>query len=179
MFAQKNNIAIRALEPDDASLIYKWENDKSAWAHSDNLLPYSYFQIEQFILEGHDIYRNRQARFMVMFKDNSIFHTVGMIDLYDFHPHHRRAGVGIYIDLAYRRKGIGIGALELLTDYAFEVLGMHQLYCVILPDNLPSLKLFERLGFTVAGHQKEWFYENGKFHDQIMMQLINPKRPTQ
>ena len=175
MFSQNKMISLRAIEPDDAKLIYRWENDKTSWAHSDNLLPYSFFQIEQFILEGHDIYQNRQARFMINYDEKETIKTVGMIDLYDFHPHHRRAGIGIYVDPDYRNRGIAITALQILIAHSFEVIGLHQLYCSILSDNYTSIRLFKRLGFTLSGQQKDWFFENGKYYDQILMQLINPK----
>ncbi|HMM10912.1 MAG TPA: GNAT family protein [Bacteroidales bacterium] len=175
MFIQAENISIRAIEPDDASLIYKWENDKSSWSHSDNLLPYSYFEIEQFLLEGHDIYRNRQARFMVDVLNENENRTVGMIDLFEFHPHHKRAGIGIYIDSGFRRRGIGFRSLQLIIDYAFEVIGLHQIYCSMLSDNESSIKLFSRLGFVASGKQKDWFIYKGIYRDQLFMQLINPK----
>jgi diamine N-acetyltransferase len=175
MFSRNKNISIRAIEPDDAQLIFRWENDKTSWVHSDNLLPYSLFQIEQFIIEGHDIYQNRQARFMVDFTEQDLSHTVGMVDLYDFHPHHRRAGIGVYIDSAYRNRGIAFTSLQLVINHSFDVIGLHQLYCSILPENQTSIRLFNRLGFSLSGQQKDWYFENGKYHDQILMQLINPK----
>jgi len=175
MFAQLDDVAIRALEPDDANLIYAWENDKSLWAHSDNLLPYSFFQIEQFILDDHDIYRSRQARFIIEKAYEKSRSAAGMIDIYEFHPHHRRAGIGIYIDTAFRRQGIGSAAVKLIADYAFDTLALHQLFCQILPDNEASLRLFTRMGFTVSCRQKEWFFADGKYHDQLLMQLFNPK----
>lgn len=175
MFAQYDDVAIRALEPDDANLIYAWENDKSAWNHSDNLLPYSYFQIEQFILDEHDIYRSRQVRFIIEKVSKKSRKAVGMIDIYDLHPHHRRAGIGIYIDSASRKQGIGSAALKLIADYAFDTLALHQLFCHILPENEASVRLFTRMGFSISCRQKEWFFADGKYHDQLLMQLINPK----
>jgi diamine N-acetyltransferase len=175
MFARYNDIAIRAPEPDDADMIYTWENDKSSWAHSDNLLPYSFFQIEQFLLDDHDIYRSRQARFIIVKSSQGINRAVGMIDLYDFNPHHRRAGVGIYIDSTYRKQGIGSKALKLIVDYAFDTLALHQLYCNILPSNEASFRLFSRIGFSISCRQREWFFENGTYHDQLLMQLISTK----
>lgn len=175
MFVKKDKVSLRAIEPDDAPLLYKWENDRDSWAHSDNLLPYSFFQIEQFIIAGNDLYQNKQARFMIDFDADDEKVTVGMADIYDFHPHHRRAGLGIYIDPKFRKRGIAFEALQLLISHAFEMIGLHQLYCSIQPENHSSLRLFERLGFKLTGRQKDWFFENGSFHDQLLMQLINPK----
>ena len=50
MFTQNENIIIRAAEPKDASLIYDWENDQEIWRVSETYMPYSFYQIEQFLL---------------------------------------------------------------------------------------------------------------------------------
>ncbi|MBK9290690.1 MAG: GNAT family N-acetyltransferase [Bacteroidetes bacterium] len=175
MFASSDKISLRAVEPADAALMYAWENDQNVWVHGDNLLPYALFEIEQFILEGHDFYRNRQARFMIDYQTNGSKETVGMADLFDFHPHHRRAGVGIYVAPAFRHRGIAKTAIGLLKEYAFETLELHQIYCHVLAENNISLKLFESAGFEKTAVMKAWIFRNGDFHDQVLMQLFNPK----
>ena len=77
--------------------------------------------------------------------------TVGMLDLYDFDPHHRRAGVGILVDPLYQKNGLATEALELLAEYAFSYLKLHQLFVHIPIGNEPSKALFARCGFTVTG----------------------------
>ena len=36
-----DKITLRAMEPSDIDLIYKWENDTSLWTVSDTVAPYS------------------------------------------------------------------------------------------------------------------------------------------
>ena len=47
MFISDGIISIRIAEPEDASLIYRWENDRSLWRVSATNVPPSLFQIEQ------------------------------------------------------------------------------------------------------------------------------------
>ena len=65
MFAQNENIIIRAAEPNDAKLIYNWENDQAIWRVSETYMPYSLFQIEQFLLNNNDLFSVRQMRFII------------------------------------------------------------------------------------------------------------------
>ena len=43
------NIYLRALEPSDADLIFRWENNPSNWKISGTLLPFSKHLIEQYV----------------------------------------------------------------------------------------------------------------------------------
>ena len=55
MFAQSENLIIRAAEPQDAALIYQWENDQEIWRVSETYVPYSMYQIEEFLLGNNDL----------------------------------------------------------------------------------------------------------------------------
>ena len=123
-------ITLRTPELSDLSKIQDWENDKSLWYLSNTLLPFSRFSIEQYILsEQEDIFSKKQARFIISLTNikNEELEIVGAIDLFDFDPKNRRAGVGILIEKAYRNKGYAKQALTQLIDYSFNILNLHQL----------------------------------------------------
>ena len=98
---------------------------------------------------------------------------IGMIDLFDFNPKHKRAGIGILIDPAFQNKGFAGESLELLIKYTFSHLELHQLYANITGDNAKSIKLFESKNFTKVGVKKDWISSQGNFKDEILYQLIN------
>jgi len=169
------SIVLRAPEPTDTDILYQWENDPSIWHLGNTLSPYSRFEIEQFILAGtHDIYTSKQLRFMIDYLQSDHKIATGAIDLFDFDPHHRRAGVGVLIDEPYRKQGIATEALEVLIDYCFQTLNLHQLFCNIESSNTESIRLFSKLGFVVCGTRKDWLLINQQWSDEVMMQLLNP-----
>lgn len=105
------------------------------------------------------------------FEEHSV--PVGAIDLFEFDPQHRRAGIGILIhDPAQRGKGFAADALQIVCGYAHRVLGLHQLWCNVGADNQESLALFRRAGFTMSGIKREWQWSPDGFRDEIMMQKI-------
>ncbi|MEZ4999417.1 MAG: GNAT family protein [Bacteroidales bacterium] len=70
---------------------------------------------------------------------------VGTIDLFEFDPHHLRAGIGILIaEQSDRRKGYASMALEALVDYCFSHLKLHQVYCTLQLTTW-QVKLFSRV----------------------------------
>ncbi len=170
------NISLRAPEPTDVDVLYRWENDQRVWHLGNTLAPYSRFELEQFVLNAdHDIFTSRQLRFMIDWHtapEKPI--TVGSIDLYEFEPQHRRAGIGILIDENYRRKGFASEALQLLSDYCFNTLNLHQVYCNIDNNNQDSIRLFTRNGYKACGLRKQWNIRNRIWADEMMLQLINP-----
>ena len=165
-------IYLRAIEPEDIELLYKWENDISIWHLSNTIAPFSKQTLKEYISNAHlDIYSTKQLRLMLNSTDP--IQTVGCIDLFDFDPVNMRAGIGILIDKNYREKGYASEALSLLIDYAFKILRLHQLYCNITIDNQKSLKLFQKYKFSIIGLKKEWLRNKNKWDDEYMLQLIN------
>src|SRR2546421_12755893 len=121
-------IQLRALEPSDLEQLYQWENDTAIWSVSGTLAPFSRFVLEQYLASSHeDIYSNKQLRLIIDLtvsddedETDDAPCSIGCIDLFDFDPKHRKAGVGILIaDRSYRGKGDATEALHLLIDYCF------------------------------------------------------------
>jgi diamine N-acetyltransferase len=173
-------IQLRALEPADLKLLYKWENDSTIWSVSGTLVPFSKFVLEEFVNQVHqDIYTNKQLRLMIDLKyfdedgENDGIRSIGCVDLFDFDPKNNRAGVGILIaDKNDRGRGFATEALHLMVDYGFEVLDLHQIYANVRVENESSVALFKRVGFEVTGLKQDWMYEQGKYYDEYTMQLI-------
>lgn len=166
---------LRAIEPNDADLIYAWENDSSIWQLSNTFAPFSKYLVKQYIESAHlDIFQHKQLRLMIEKTDENTFKTIGSIDLFDFDPMHKRAGVGILIaNNSDRKKGYASDALDILIRYSFYTLQLHQLYCNITEDNLDSLNLFQSKGFKLIGTKREWLiFPQGK-KDEFMFQLLN------
>ena len=172
------DISLRAPEMSDLDQIQRWENESSLWHLSNTHLPFSRFSIEQYILnEQEDIFSKKQARFIIALLDENKGEkdVIGAIDLFDFDPKNRRAGIGILIDQNYREKGYASKALNLLVEYSFDILNLHQLYCSILSSNSSSLNLFKRQQFSIIGVKKEWVLLSNAWQDEYFLQLINKK----
>ncbi len=166
------NIYLRALEPRDLDFLYRLENDTSIWEISGTLKPYSKKMLQLYLDNAYrDIYEVKQLRLCICAIDDK---CIGLIDLFDFDPKNRRAGMGIIIaNPEDRGKGIGAEAISLVCDYAFSTLDLHQIYANILEDNENSIKLFQKMGFEKIGVKKEWIRSNTGFKSEVLFQKIN------
>ena len=169
-------VRLRALEPEDVDLLYKWENDTNVWKVSHTTAPFSRHILRQFIdNQKYDIFETRQMRLIIEEKEGN--RPVGTIDLFDIDPYNRRAGVGILIyDKKDKCQGYASNALQVLIRYCFMILNLNQLFCHILFDNTASLNLFRSKGFLTIGIKREWVKTTSGWLDEYMLQLINPKK---
>ena len=169
------NIKLRAIEPTDVDILYHWENDNKIWHLSNTVTPFSRFDLEQYVISSQqDIFTTKQLRLMIdkIEKGNQKV-TIGSIDLFDFDPANKRAGIGILIGKEERRKGYAAEALELLLEYCFKILHLHQIYCNITINNTASLNLFKKHNFVIIGIKKEWLHIKDEWVDEYILQLIN------
>ena len=166
-----DTLTLRALEPTDLDTLYRWENDTALWTVSDTIAPYSREALWHY-LENYtgDIYAQRQLRLMIVL--NSDGSPVGTVDYLNFDPLNNRAELGLFITAEQRGKGLGRQALDLLTAYSREHLGLRQLYVFIDLDNEACLKLFEDYGYRRAGILQSWVKRGSTYRDVALLQMI-------
>ena len=167
------NIRLRALEPEDLEILYRWENNTSNWEVSGTLAPYSKYILDQYLASSHqDLYTVKQLRLMIV-KNEGTDAPIGCIDLFDFDPKNKKAGAGILIGSEEdRAKGYGFEAMQILLQYAIQTLDLHQVYANIMEGNIPSLHLFKKLGFEISGLKKDWLYTKGEWKNEYLLQYI-------
>ena len=169
---KNETILLRAVEPEDLDFLYQWENDTELWQHGSTLTPYSRFALRDYLTNvlSEDIFQSRQLRLMIV--EASSQRPVGTIDLYDFDPIHHRAGIGILIDKDCRGKGFSLQALQLMHEYAFRILLLHQIYAYIPTSNIPSYQLFLKSGYEETGLLQSWLKTADGYQDVYFMQCI-------
>ena len=103
MNIEGRTIRLRAVEPGDVDLMYEWENDCDIWPVSGTTEPFSRHQLERFVERHQDIVGvlcDGQLRLIIETLLSS--KPVGAIDLFEYDPIHRRAGIGIPLPLRTR-----------------------------------------------------------------------------
>lgn len=165
-------IFLRAMEPEDIDILYRYENDPEVWHVSNTYIPFSRHFLSRFIESSqNDIFVDKQLRLMII--QNKTNRCIGTLDFFDFDPMHLRAGIGILIEQSHRGKGFAYEAVMLSADYAFNFLNLHQLFVHVTDDNSKSIKLFEKAGFLRTGIKKDWLCIMNTWKDVYFMQLLN------
>ncbi len=166
----KSIVLLRAVEPEDLELLYKIENDFNLWDVGITNVPYSKFMLHEYMssITG-DIYTDKQVRLMI---ENEEGNVVGITDVVDFNPSHRRAEIGIVIMKEFRHKGYAAATLRYLKKYASHILHLRQIYAIVPNNNARSISLFEKSGFESDAKLKNWLFDGEKYVDATLMQYF-------
>ena len=147
------NIVLRPLQETDLDFLFEIENNIKNWQFGSEKKKYNKQELLDYITNAKtDISLAKQYRFVIDLNSTPI----GFIDLFNYT--NDSAGMGVIITEKYRKKGFAKEALNLLTDYAFVILDINQLYCSITKDNLRSIKLFTSCGFDSKREKKDLQY---------------------
>jgi len=181
--SEKNiNITLKALEPSDVQTLLTWENNPDIWFISKTIEPFSKYKLETYIAQTltSDVFGLRQLRLMIhqiLDAELNITEPIGTIELFDFDPINKHAGIGIMLQKNQQGQGFGTIALDQFLIYCFENLQLHSVYANISETNINSIKFFENYGFKKVAEYEEFLYENNRFVSQLTYQLIRHCEP--
>lgn len=164
-------ITLRAPEEKDVDNLFFWENDPSFTESLPLSAPVSRYQVWEYIKNYQaDPFATKELRMLI--NDDAADRPVGHIDIFQFDPVNRRAGVGIYIAEEYRHMGYGKEALEILENYVCSTLGIHQLWAQVALDNDASKALFTGCGYKPAGRLRSWLRRGMTYVDALIFQKL-------
>jgi ribosomal-protein-alanine N-acetyltransferase len=109
---------------------------------------------------------DREDAFFFVICDAYSNSIVGFVSLtgIEGEPYHRgRLGYGVFEQ--YARMGYISSGLRQVIDVAFGNLKIHRLEADIQPENLPSKRLVEKMGFTREGVSRGFIRINGEWKD--------------
>ena len=84
----------------------------------------------------------------------------------------RSGHLGYWIDRAAAGRGMASLAVALVCDHAFGPVGLHRLQADIRPENGPSRRLVERLGFRQEGLFRSYLDIDGDWRDHLGYALL-------
>ena len=138
-------VILRSVDSSDIDTILLWENSSAEPLYGVYDEEYTREDVVQFVenQQRYSLAETEQLRLMICSREGE---RLGCVDLTEYDG--EKAFVSILIfDLDNRSKGLGSEALRLLISCA-KSLGLQALYANVLPENLPSISLFQKEGFV-------------------------------
>ena len=89
----------------------------------------------------------------------------------------RSGHLGYWIDQAVAGRGVASLAVALVCDHAFGPVGLHRVQADIRPENRPSRRLVERLGFRQEGLFRDYLDIDGAWRDHLGYALLSTDVP--
>ncbi len=83
------------------------------------------------------------------------------------------ATLGYWMGEPYAGKGYMSAAVRAAMSYAFDKQGLHRIEAACLPNNEPSKRLLERVGFRQEGYARSYLNINGQWRDHLLFALLD------
>ena len=109
---------------------------------------------------------------MRLIVENSRKEQVGIVDLTDFDPRHRRAELGIVIKKEFQGKGYAKASVVRLLQYAQNILHLQQIYAIVGVRNQNAAKMLQSVGFEGDNVLKQWLCCQDGYEDAIFFQYF-------
>lgn len=89
----------------------------------------------------------------------------------------RSGAIGYWIDRRQAGRGLTPTAVALVADWAFRGLGLHRVEINIRPENEPSLRVPQKLGFRCEGLRERYLHVAGDWCDHLSFALTAEEAP--
>jgi len=89
----------------------------------------------------------------------------------------RSASIGYWVSRHVAGRGIMPTAVAMAADHCFGALGLHRVEVNIRPENLPSLRVVEKLGFREEGLRKRYLHIGDEWCDHRSFALTAEELP--
>lgn len=87
------------------------------------------------------------------------------------------ATLGYWVSERFAGKSVTPTSVALATDHCFSQLGLHRIEICIRPENVPSLRVVEKLGFRYEGLRRRYIHINGDWRDHFCFGLVREEVP--
>lgn len=80
--------------------------------------------------------------------------------------------LGYWMGAVHAGKGYMTEAVRLVVPYVFDTLKLHRIEAACLPQNAPSIRLLEKVGFQKEGYARRYLCINGRWRDHVLFALL-------
>ncbi|ASS76247.1 hypothetical protein CIG75_15720 [Tumebacillus algifaecis] len=97
---------------------------------------------------------------------------IGTIGFHNWSVKSFRAEVGYEINRAYWGQGVATEVLRAVLKCGYEEMGLNRIEAIVIPENLASFRVLEKVGFKKEGLLQEYMHYNDRYHDAVILALL-------
>lgn len=167
---KKDNVYLRALEPNDSKISVIWRND--------NEINRMLGGLTRFVSEAYEakwvndaIFHSNDVRLAICLTENDLY--IGNVYMTNIDERNKSCISHILIgNKEYWGKGCATKAYRLALDYMFKEHNMHRIMAIVLEENKASLKMHQKVGYQIEGLMRGSIYKGGKWQNQYILSLL-------
>lgn len=164
-------VILRQLQDNDKSSLAQLANNRNIWNNVRDILPFPYTIDDAIFFINLTRQESKQLTFAIEYA--GMF--CGIIGLKPQQDVYRlTAEIGYWIGEPFWNKGIATKAVELITGYAFNELGLIRIYTGIFEHNIGSMKVLEKNGYKMECVFEKSIIKNGQILNERRYSKIKP-----
>ncbi|MDE6433319.1 MAG: GNAT family N-acetyltransferase [Lachnospiraceae bacterium] len=172
-----DRLILKVLDSTYASkVLLFYENNQTLFETFEPTRPQNFytldFQTSFMDYEYRDIIKGKTLRYYVFPKSDpdTLIGSVNFSNI--LHGPFSKASIGYKLDQYYHGLGYATEACQAAIEVIFSTYRIHRIDARIAPENIPSIKLIERLGFLYEGIEYKGVEVNGIFRDHYRYSLL-------
>lgn len=160
------NIKIRSPDIQDCDLFINAMIDSKDYHAPWTTAPTTEEQYKDYLLK----YRSDNNKsFLILYNDN----IAGVVNLNEIvYGAFKSAYLGYYGVKQFASSGIMQQGMRLVIEHAFSNMGLHRLEANIQPNNIKSINLVKKLGFSKEGFSPRYLYINNQWCDHERWAIV-------
>lgn len=146
----------RLINKNDATILLDWRNNIKVVQFSKSARPIEVNEHENWFLER---LSNIDTQPIFLFELNSIPVGTTRLDPMFMNEDKYTYEISVLVDPLFQNRGIGLEIIQSTLSYAASNLFAHKIIAIIHKENLKSINLFSKTGFTLekAGELENYF----------------------
>jgi RimJ/RimL family protein N-acetyltransferase len=169
-------VNLRELSIDDATTIVSLMSHEIAKYLYEVPYPYKIDDALYFIKSSYDDFRLRKAiTFAIDYKNKlqSFQLLSGTIGIKHIDYVNKKANIGYWIGKQYQDKGIATECINLVVNYAFDILELEEISAYVFTDNNPSIRVLEKNRFVKTSEVNEYHPLSHRYRNSLIYKLKN------
>lgn len=154
-----------------------YQNNKDLFERFEPTRPNNFYTLEYqraaVSYEYSEIIKGKTLRYYVYLKEqpDTIIGSVNFSRME--HGPFSKATIGYKMDAAHHGQGYAFEACQAAIPVIFSNYNIHRIEARVAPNNIPSIKLLERLGFRFEGIEYQSVEVNGHYTDHYRYSLLS------
>ncbi|WP_159806852.1 GNAT family N-acetyltransferase [Cellulomonas citrea] len=161
-------LVLRPLAARDVEAILETVNDPEGQRLTGVTTIYTRREVRDWV--GHVASANDRIDLAVTMPGSDDY--LGEIVLDRIDRHVRSANLRLAMRPAYRGRGYGTEAIELVLGLAFDGLGLHRVGLEVLSINTRAKAIYENVGFVVEGRLRQAHLDGDRWCDAVLMGIL-------
>ncbi|MEU8241248.1 GNAT family N-acetyltransferase [Actinoplanes missouriensis] len=164
-------VMLRAMGPEDAKALWRWNHDPDVMRWMDEGYPQSLASVQRWMTEDRPRNDFGDVLFGVETLDEG--NLIGMVRLHGAEPELGGAELDVYLgEKNYWGKGYGTDAVRTACRFGFDKMRLHRIQLTVAAENESARHIYRKVGFVEEGRLRHTFRSGGQWGDKFVMGLL-------